>query len=390
MVVQNYYDVDPRVRREAECLVAEGYAVDVFALRNKGKDKVYNLNGVNVLTLLLIKKRTNPGRYIFESMFFFVWSFVLVTWRMLHQRYSVIQVHTVPDFLIFVGLIPKLLGSKVILDMHEVMPELYRSKYVISERHWMIGLLKWIESASIHFANHVIVVTQPIKDLLETRGFPPEKMSVVLNSADTELFMVCPSSVRNQNKPFVFMFHGTVSSLYGLDRAIRAFAMASADLNGAEFWIVGDGPERAKLEQLARELRLSKQVKFIGIIPHREIPDWLEQCDVGVIAARQDLYLDLAFFCKLPEYILSRKPAIAPRLHTTQYYFSDNAIAYFTPQDEAELVARMVDLYRSPELRHRLIDQAAYEYAAIDWSVMKLRYLQVIESLLYSQFLLDD
>ena len=385
MVVQNYYEIDPRVRREAESLFEAGYAVDVLSLRMvKDRTKSFVLNGVNVYTVPLGKNRAGKLQYILEYLSFFWWAFFTLTKYSLRRHYRVVHVNTLPDFLIFAAWVPKLMGAKLVLDMHEVMPEFYMSKFGVAENHWMTKLLRWQERLSIAFANHVITINAPVQVLLESRGLLKGRSTIVMNSVDSQLF-VQPAEYPN-SKPddtFVFMYHGTLTAMYGLDIAIRAFAIAIPRIGTAEFWILGDGPERANLANLADQLGVAGKVKFFGKMPQQEIPAWLAQCDVGVLAMPQDIYLDLSFSNKLPEYIVMGKPVIASRLKTLSYYFSERALAFFEPQNEFDLAERMVEICQNAKLRASLTTQASLEYTAIDWSVMKQRYLQVIESLLY-------
>lgn len=124
-MVQRVYDVDLGVRRKAEALVAAGYSVDALALRAPQGKKSYTLNGVSVHTVSLGKQRGwgSMARYLFEYTAFFWWVFVQLSVRIPRRRYSVIDINTLPDFLIFAGALAKLGGAKLVLDMHEIMPE---------------------------------------------------------------------------------------------------------------------------------------------------------------------------------------------------------------------------------------------------------------------------
>src|SRR5207249_7018308 len=99
ILLQGPYDIDMRVRRKAETLVAAGYSVDVLALRAPKGQKRYTLEGVKVYTLPLGKRRGSLARYAFEYAAFFLWAFVRVTLQMPLRRYAAIDVNTLPDFL---------------------------------------------------------------------------------------------------------------------------------------------------------------------------------------------------------------------------------------------------------------------------------------------------
>ena len=154
--MQNYYELDPRVRREAETLAKEGYQVDVVALRmEKSNRAATHENNIHLYTFPMKKHRAGILRYMWEFLTFFVFSSLFLTWRTLTKRYSIVQVCNIPDFLVFSALVPKLFGAKVVFDMHEVMPELFISIYELPEKHPLVRLLVFLEKLSVSFANEV-------------------------------------------------------------------------------------------------------------------------------------------------------------------------------------------------------------------------------------------
>ena len=260
LVVQNIYDVDPRVRRKAEALVGAGYLVDVLALRASHGEKAHSLNGVNVRTVSLAKKRGSLARYLFEYAAFFLWAFVRVPLQMVQRRYAVIDVNSLPDFLIFAPILARWMGAKLILDMHEVTPEFYVSKFGIAEKSWTVRLLKYVEKISVDFADHVITVNEPIENLLADRGLPRSKSTIIMNAADEGRFVGSSSQsaglVPRDREKFVMMYHGTLTYIYGLDIAIEAFALAHREMPGAELWILGAGPEKGALTKPSARARV--------------------------------------------------------------------------------------------------------------------------------------
>lgn len=383
LVAQSDYQIDPRVRRKAEALVAAGYSVDVLALRAPDGRKTYTMNGVAVRTISLGKRRGSLARYLFEYAAFFLWTFVRVPLQMYTRRYAVIDVNTLPDFLIFAPVIARLMGARLVLDMHEITPEFCMSKYGIAERSRMVRLMKWIEKRSIDFADFVITINEPIQNLLVRRGLPPSKSVVVMNAADEGRFARETSDSHDRGcttaaKPFVMMYHGTLTRTYGVDIAIAAFAMSQREMPGAELWIVGSGPEEQALQKLIAENGLIEKAKLFGPVPSREIPEWLRKCDVGILSMRRDALLDFASPNKLAEFIIMGKPVAISRLNATRHYYSENALAFFEPNNPADLARQMVRLYADATLRHWLADNARIEYAPMRWEVMKQRYLELI------------
>jgi glycosyltransferase involved in cell wall biosynthesis len=385
LVVQNAYDFDPRVRRKAEALVAAGYSVDVLALCPWDGRKSYVLNGVNVRAIALRKKRGSLARYLFEYMVFFLWAFSRLPLQMLRRRYEVVDVNSLPDFLIFAAVLARWMGAKLILDLHEITPEFYRSKYGIGEKAASIQLVTFLEKISVRFADQVLTINEPIEDLVVGRGLCRSKSTVIMNAVDEARFAAdtsqTPTIVPRNGSKFVMMYHGTLTIIYGLDIAIEALALAHAEIPSAELWILGSGPEEERLAMLAAERGISNQVRLVGQVAATEIPSWLNQCDVGILPIRRDVFLDFAFPNKLPEFIIAGKAVLVSRLKAIRHYFSEDALAFFEPGNPAELAKQMIRLYRDPQLRERLPMKAQQEYFPIRWDVMKQRYLALIARL---------
>jgi glycosyltransferase involved in cell wall biosynthesis len=179
----------------------------------------------------------------------------------------------------------------------------------------------------------------------------------------------------------VMMYHGTLTPIYGLDIAIEAFALVHTEMPGAELWILGAGPERPALAELAQRRGVSAKVRLLGQVPSADIPAWLAKCDVGLLPIRRDVFLDLAFPNKLPEYIITGKAVIISRLKAITHYFGEDALAYFEPNSPSALAQQMVRLHEDGDLRLRLAARAREEYAPICWELMKERYLKVIEDM---------
>jgi glycosyltransferase involved in cell wall biosynthesis len=238
----------------------------------------------------------------------------------------------------------------------------------------------------MRFADYVITINDPVQRLLEGRGLLPGGSTVIMNSVDESLFqegakVASPPDPSAGKAKFVMMYHGTLTRIYGLDIALEAFAQAHADMPGAEFWILGKGPEERALRDQVRRLGLDDKVRFIGPVLPQEVPAWLRRSDAGVLATRQDVFLDLSFSNKLSEYIIMDKPVIASRIRTVRHYFSEEALAFFEPGNPADLARQMARLYRDHPLRGQFACQAAREYKPICWEVMKKRYLVLMAKL---------
>lgn len=386
ILLQNHYEIDIRVRRKAEALVAAGYSVDVLALRSAySKGSEYVVDGVNLYTIDLGKKRGSLLRYLYEYVAFLVWAFFKVARLMGRRRYAVVDANNLPDFLVFAAAPAKWRGAKVVQDMHEITPEFYISKYKMNPDSLMIRALEIIEQWSLRYADAVVNINHPIENLLVERGMAREKSVIVMNSVDEEFFANAAKADTvgpvASDASFVMMYHGTINHIYGLDIAVDAFSRVHDQMPGAELWIVGTGSEKDAIAGQIKKLGLEARVKLLGRVLPQEIPRLLKRCDMGVLSTRQDVFLDLSFSNKLSEYVIMGKAVIASRLRTMNYYFSDQALAFFEPNNADDLAKQMLKMYRNPSRRAELAEQARKEFLPIRWEVMRSRYLNLIGEL---------
>ena len=156
MVVHSYYPADVRVRRECEALADRGDTVDMICLRKPDEAPVETVDNVKVHRLPVQHRRgQGPVAYIREYLNFFLRAFWALTRLHIRNRYRIVQVHNMPDFLVFVTLIPKLTGARVLLDMHDITPELFQSLYGIPEQSTTFALLRFVEQMSLAFKRWV-------------------------------------------------------------------------------------------------------------------------------------------------------------------------------------------------------------------------------------------
>ena len=100
-----------------------------------------------------------------------------------------VHVHNVPDFLVFSAAFPKWKGVPVILDIHDLLPEFYASKFKVSHNSFLFKLLTFVERCSAAFATHVIIANHLWRDRLAARSSRAEKCSVVRNHPDLDIFI---------------------------------------------------------------------------------------------------------------------------------------------------------------------------------------------------------
>lgn len=123
MVSYSEYESDSRVRRYAEVLIKQGYRVDILSIRQKGQEPEGPIDGGGRVYRIQSRTRNEKSKatYLSKLILFFFRSMFFLTWENMKEKYDLIHVHSVPDFEVFAALFPKLFGSSVILDIHDIV-----------------------------------------------------------------------------------------------------------------------------------------------------------------------------------------------------------------------------------------------------------------------------
>jgi glycosyltransferase involved in cell wall biosynthesis len=380
MIVYTDYAGDTRVRREAEALVARGDVVHVLCPQPEERKHLTALNGVKIVRQGRIDYRERgPVGYLLKYLNFFLRASFTAFRLHLRNRYDVVQVHTMPDFLVFAALLPKLLGAKVLLDVHDLVPELYATKFGRTESHPAIRFLTWVERRSVAFADRALAVHEPHLDALVRHGCPRDRFTVVMNAPDPALF---ERQAAPPNGRFCLVYHGTVARRHGLEVAIRAIDLARQTHPDIAMKIVGDGDDIERIAGLVSERGLEDHVEVRrGFVPVEELRPILADATVGLVPLVADPFTRYMLPVKLLEYVALGIPAICTRTSTVAAYFDDDAIAFFESGDAEELARRIVDLRGDPERRRRMVVASQRFLDVHSWPREQQRYYDVIDGL---------
>lgn len=381
MIAYSEYVSDARIRREAESLAERGDHVDCICLPHENNDSQRELRGVQLNPVGLKRYRgESAGRYLLSYLRFFIRAFLLVAARHLRWPYDVIQIHTMPDFMVFSALIPRLLGAGVILDVHDLMPELYMSKFNLGADRWLIRAIIWMERASIAFAHKAIAVHRPHLEALVRHGSPPGKFEVLLNTPDPAIFV--PREKSKKNGVFRIVYHGTISKRHGLELAIRAAALARKEIENLKLSIIGDGDDLDRLLRLTAEMELDGFVEFTRkSVPVNKLPSMLADADLGVVPLKKDSFTQYMLPVKLMEYVMLGIPVIATRTATIEEYFDESMIEYISGDSEEELAYSIVRLHWDARRRTAMTNNAAEFTRNYNWDKQKCVYYRLVDSL---------
>ena len=383
MVAYSFYEADNRVRRYAETLARRGDRVDVVSLRQNGQPARGIINGVHVFRIQrrVVNERSKFS-YLGRLLLFFIRSMAFLSVQQMKERYDLVHVHSVPDFEVFAAVVPKLTGSKIILDIHDLVPEFYLSKFSGTERSLTFRLLTTVERVSARFSDHVIAANHIWEKRLQNRSVKESKCTTILNFPDTEIFQA-RGRTRTDNR-FVILYPGTLNYHQGIDIAIRALALIKDQVPEAEFHIYGSGEQLNPLKALVKELELEKRVFLMGTKPLHEISSVIENADLGVVPKRSNSFGNEAFSTKILEFMSLGVPVVVPDTAIDSYYFNNSVVKFFRANDEQSLADAILLMIKNPELRQKFTRDASEFVRKYSWDMNKDTYLNLVDSLVQS------
>lgn len=381
MLAYTFYEGDGRVMRYAQALVNSGAEVDAITLGRHNQPSQARIDGVDVYRIQR-RRKNEHGQFahFFRVLGFLLRSFGHVTARHLRRPYDVIHVHSVPDFEVFATGIAKLLGAKVILDIHDLVPEFYAAKFSMPERSLAVRILKLIEKSASAFADHVIIANDLWLETIIGRSVDRGKCTAFINYPDLDVFRRSLRTVRDDGE-FVLIYPGSLNWHQGLDLAIQAFAIALRDAPGMRFHIYGEGSAKPDLERLVIELGLSKRVFLHPPMPLREIAVVMANADLGVVPKRNDSFGNEAFSTKTLEFMALGVPVLIADTRIDRHYFNDTLVAFFKSGDRQALAAAMSEAYHDRLALARRADRAVLYAEQNAWGVKSPLYLALVRQL---------
>jgi glycosyltransferase involved in cell wall biosynthesis len=393
IVRHGYYPSELNVRREAEALRGRGFEVHVICLRGPGEPRCETVDGVTVRRMPLTHRRRGILRYLLEYHLFLV----LAAWALLRVRrraaLRAVQVNTMPDHLVFATVPLRLFGTKVVLHVHEPMPELFATLFPRRHHRPLVALVELAQRASLAYADHALTVTSAMRESLARRGIPREKVTVIVNAPDERLVAMGrrPEIVARANQmrrergasgTQRIVCHGTIERRYGIDLVVRAVARLVGDFPGLQFRLMGSGDHVDEVLSLADRLGVAAHVAYLGFVPLDTMVAELLAADLTVVPMRRNAYSELVHTNKMFEYIAFERPVIASRLEAVAAYFPPDSLLYFEPDNDADLAERVrYGLTHADEMEQR-VRRSTEIFAQYRWAVERPRYLDVYERLL--------
>jgi glycosyltransferase involved in cell wall biosynthesis len=209
----------------------------------------------------------------------------------------------------------------------------------------LTGLAHRLERFVWRTADRVLPVTGVLRDILLRDGVAPERAVVVPNGVVLERFG--DGAGRLADGEVVLGFVGFVRAWHGLDGVIRAIAAQP----GVRLVVVGDGPVRGELEALAESLGIGGRLRFMGVVPHGEVPGAVAGFDIAL----QPKVTPYASPLKIFDYMAAGRAIVAPdQPNIREILVHEETALLFDPEREDAMWAAVSRLIGDGALRARL------------------------------------
>lgn len=390
MVLHGPYPVgEGRVSNEARAALDAGWEVDVVAMRKAGEPTRELVDGVDVYRLPLSHEWGGGAVAVAqEYLGFTAMATAKVAVLMKRRRYTVVQVHNPPDFLIVAALVPRILGARVIFDIHDFAPELFAMRFG-GRRGFAAAntLMQRVERLATRFATAIVTVHDPYRRALEARGVPAGKITIVFNSLDERLVPATASgSATDEGNGFRVVYHGTITPYWGVTLLIEAAARIVADVPDLRVEIYGDGDALPEVRAKVSELGLTDRVHLSGrFLPQPEVLERVSSASVGVICNLPEQRNQTAIPTKLFEYARLGVPIATADLRAIREHFSSREVRFFRAGDAADLAEALREIALSPEMARARADAARQRYERYAWPVSARRYVELLDHLTHDR-----
>lgn len=374
VVAYTEYPWDPRVRREAESLAQDGYAVHVISLRPRLGPSPAHLNGVHLHEIPLTTHRGSGLRYAYQYGMFFLMSSVLLLRLHVRRPFGLVHVHSLPDFQVFCAIPFRVARVAILLDLHEAMPEILAARFHVSPRAFLPRVAAVLETLSCRFADHVITANDGIREAVLSRGVPPDHVTSVYNASDVATSLSSPEGLRRRLglPPGRVLVHaGGINHERDLGTLIKAMARLTR-ARDVQIVLAGEGPP-AYLDELcalATSLGIKDRVHFVGKLSMEEARALMALSEVGIVTLECNPLTELAWPTRISEFVSLGKPLLVPRLRFLRTVLQGGA-RYYSPGDAESLAAELEEALAHDGAEDPTVAQAQQVCLRFEWGRMR-------------------
>lgn len=367
------------IARQAEMLVMAGHTVDLYAPHQLTFAELPRGTRLHVHTL----PQAPPPASIIRSFLFWLQAFLVMTLGQLRHRYHVIQVVAPVGPFVLTTWLAQRFGARVVLSVTATLPEQIMAARGIPRHHLHVRLAAFGEELAVDNVDHLIAPSEPMRTRLISRGCATEKISVVYEAPDETLYGKKLSVVRHATvrDRFLITCLGSPDTPLDLATPIGALALVVKQVPQALLWILCLPEQQAMVEERVRQEGIAPHVIVQAMLPEAELPAFIAQADVHIVAVGRDPLHDLVLPTGVMASIMLGVPTVSTRTIATQYYFDARVLLSYDLGDARDLAERLEWLAQHPETRAAMSQQGSEHLTQVVWSRERQRYLGLLSSI---------
>jgi glycosyltransferase involved in cell wall biosynthesis len=324
--------------------------------------KLFERERVDGVEVIRVWVKASPNKTFGKRMAFYLSFMVMAVLAGLFKvrgRVNAVYATSPPLFVGGAGLILSTLRRcPLFFEVRDLWPESAVQMGILSSRR-AIRLATWLEEACYRRARRIVGVTQGIVARLLARGMPQEKLALIPNGANTEIYrpQEADAALRTalglEPEDFVVIYTGLLGLIHGLETVLEVAELLTAEPQ-IRFLLVGDGPRKQALKRLALEKSLSNVI-FQDAVPEVELPEYIALAAVGLHVQRRLEISKMALPVKMFSYMACQKPVLlAVEGEAAELVRESDSGVVVAPEDPAALAEAVLQLRGDSELRQRL------------------------------------
>ncbi|MBK8944261.1 MAG: glycosyltransferase family 4 protein [Ignavibacteriae bacterium] len=377
------YENDTRLQQQVSILSQNNFSVEVICQLEEKRNISIKKN-VRVYGVSTPGAKDTILEYIGNTIRFALPAFYYLQKLNFSKKFDIIIVHTLPELLVFITIFQKIFGTKVILDIRDTSVELFDSKWSHENRKLLRKLVVFFANLSCSIADKILVASPGFKEKLLERNIPKEKITVVFNSADTNIFRFDSQRIYQKiEKDLKIIYHGSIAERFGIDIAVESMKYITEKIPNAILNIYGfyDKAFKVRIKELIGKLKLENNVFLNDRESLENIYLKIKESDIGIVPYINDFFMQLAFSTKLFEYVASGIPVVTSRLKPAESVFNDESLFFVAARDSRELADMVIYISQHPDLREKQVKNAYEDYAKISSEIMNKRFLDVLNGI---------
>lgn len=278
-------------------------------------------------------------------------------------------------------------GVPFVYDVQDIWPESAVASGLL-RNGWLVSGMSRLERFVYRQASHVLVLTDDARSNLIAKGVPPDKVSMLPQWAEEDLFIggdpQAATGIREEfgwGERFVVLFAGNLGLVQGLETVVRAAAELRSD-SSVRIVLVGDGSDKARLEQTAAKMQVGANLQFVDRQPFERMPAFLAAADALLVHLKNSALNEFVIPSKTFAYMAAARPILMAMSGAgAKLVEQADAGVIVAPEQPQQLAAAIRSLASQPIAAREAMGQRSRAYLLEHHSKSKVMksYFEVLE-----------